>query len=134
MGKKRKQFPLQVMRFDNEGRTVLIYSDSTHVRFDTENDRIEFEAWCDVHGRFVEAADRQDYAEAARLVVHALNEGIIEDTDELIEECGADDTTLEVIRLEFEKLENDALSACINAIQMRWPIEGGKGGTDGTTR
>ncbi len=68
------------------------------------------------------------------LVVHALNEGIIEDTDELIEECGADDTTREVIRLEFEKLENDALSACINAIQMRWPIEGGKGGTDGTTR
>ncbi len=133
MGKKRKRFPDYVERFD--GRTVLVYSDSTHVRFDTENDRIEFEAWCDVNRRYVEAARRQNYAEAARLVVHALNEGIIEDTDELIQEWGADNTTREAIRLEFEKVEDEILSTSTKAIQTRWPIiEGGKGGRDGTTR
>ena len=124
MDKQGKRFPERLWRF--EGRTVLFYSDSIDVHFDSENDRIEFEEWCDLSHRFLEAANQQDYAEAARILAEALNDGtIIFEEDELIEKV-ADDTTREVIRLEFEKIYEESIAHLVNAIRMRWPIEGGE--------
>ena len=100
MDKQGKRFPERLQRLD--GRTLLFYSDSTHVRFDTEQDRFSFELWCDFRARLLEAANLQDYVGASRLLYDAMDEGL--DEYALIEDI-PDDTAREVIRLEFEKIE-----------------------------
>ncbi len=103
MANKGKRFPESLQRLDS--RTVLFYSNSIEVRFDTEEDRLSFEVWRDFRNRILEAANRQDYVRAAELVHEAVQEG--EDEYVLIEDI-PDDTTREVVILEFEKIQEEA--------------------------
>ena len=130
MPNKRKQFPMSIQRRD--GCTVLRYSDSIEPRFDIEEDRLSFEAWSDFHSRLLEAANRQDYVGAAELLRNAMDEGL--DEYALIEYI-PDDTTRELVILEWEKIQRPATPAEVNAIRMRWPIiDGGKGSGDDATQ
>ncbi len=132
MANKRKQFAMWIERRDDDGYTVLRYSDSIDARFDIKEDRLAFEAWSDFHSRLLEAADLQDYVGAAGLLHDAMEEGF--DEYALIEYI-PDDTTRELVILEWEKIQRPATPAEVNAIRMRWPIiDGGKGDSDDATQ
>ena len=120
MGKHGKRFPERLQRID--GATVLLYSDSIDMRFDTEEYRLSFELWCDFHDRLLQAANRQDYVGAAQLLHDAMNEGL--DEYVLLEDI-PDDTMREVTRLEYEKSE-EAPAHILIANRMGWPIDGEK--------
>jgi hypothetical protein len=80
-----------------DGRTVYLARGHVMVRFDSEEDRVPFEAACPL----LECIQREDVKAAAEVVFDAVNEGLVVDENELLDYIDDDDVR-EIIRLELD--------------------------------
>ncbi len=99
-----------------DGRTVYSERGCIMVRFASGEDRVRFEAAC----RLLECIQREDIKAAAEVVFDAVNEGLVDDVDDLLGYI-EDDDVREIIRLEFEPRFEATLGHLEARIRDLWP-------------
>jgi len=99
-----------------DGLTVYQRGSRLMVRFDSDQDRERFEVEC----RLRECVELQDIKGAARVVFDALNEGLVDDEDDLLGSV-TDDEAREIIRLELAPMMEAAASTLAARIEEMWP-------------